>query len=95
MRWARGVRKSTALVPTSCPGPLCTQASLVAKSCLTLGDSMVCSLPGLSVHGVIPARILEWLATSSRRGSFQPWGSNPHLLHWQVNSLPLYHLESA
>ena len=72
MRWARGVRESTALAPTSCPGPLCTRASLVAKSCLTLGDSMDCSLPGLSVHGIIPARILEWLATSSLRGSFQP-----------------------
>ena len=42
MRWARGVRESTALAPTSCPGQLCTHASLVAKSCLTLGDPMDC-----------------------------------------------------
>ena len=72
MRWARGVRESTALAPTSCPGQLCTHASLVAKSCLTLGDPMDCSLPGSSVHGITPARILGWVATPSPRGSFQP-----------------------
>ena len=31
------------------------------QSCLTLCDSMDCSLPGSSVHGILQARILEWL----------------------------------
>ena len=30
--------------------------------CLTLFDPMDCSLPGSSVHGIIQARILEWIA---------------------------------
>ena len=40
---------------------------LVAQSCLTLCDPMDCSLPGSSVHGILQARILEWVAFS--RGS--------------------------
>ena len=46
--------------------------------------------PGSSVHGILQARILEWVAMPSSRGSFQ--GSNPRvlcLLHWQMGSLPL------
>ena len=34
--------------------------SEVVQSCLTLGDSMDCSLPGSSVHGIFQARVLEW-----------------------------------
>ena len=34
------------------------------QSCLTLWDSMDCSLPGSSVHGILQARILEWVAVS-------------------------------
>ena len=33
---------------------------------------MDCSLPGSSVHGILQARILEWVAISSSRGSSQP-----------------------
>ena len=33
----------------------------VAQSCSTLCDPMDCSLPGSSVHGVLQARILEWV----------------------------------
>ena len=33
--------------------------ALVAQSCLTLSDSMDCSLPGSSVHGIFQERILE------------------------------------
>ena len=36
--------------------------SEVAQSCPTLCDPMDCSLPGSSVHGVLQARILEWVA---------------------------------
>ena len=34
--------------------------SEVAKSCPTLSDSMDCSLPGSSIHGIFQARVLEW-----------------------------------
>ena len=37
------------------------------KSCLTLCDSMDCSPPISSVHGISQARILEWIAISSSR----------------------------
>ena len=36
--------------------------SEVAQSCPTLWDPMDCSLPGSSVHGILQARILEWVA---------------------------------
>ena len=32
------------------------------QSCLTLCNPMDCSLPGSSVHGILQARILEWVA---------------------------------
>ena len=35
---------------------------LVAQSCLTLCDSMDCSPPDSSVHRILQARILEWVA---------------------------------
>ena len=65
-----------------------------AESCLTLCDPMDCSPPGSSVHGILQARILEWAAISSSRGSFQPRDRMCLLclLHWQANSLPLSHL---
>ena len=34
--------------------------SEVAQSCPTLRDSIDCSLPGSSVHGIFQARVLEW-----------------------------------
>ena len=36
--------------------------SEVAQSCPTLSDPMDCSLPGSSVHGILQARVLEWIA---------------------------------
>ena len=36
----------------------------VAQSCPTLCDPVGCSLPGSSVHGILQARILEWVAIS-------------------------------
>ena len=46
---------------------------LVAQLCLTLCNPKDCSLPGpgLSVHGILQARILEWVAISSSRISSQ------------------------
>ena len=42
---------------------------LVVESRLTLCDSMDCGLLGSSVHGILWARILEWVVISSSRGS--------------------------
>ena len=43
----------------------------VAQSCPTLCNPMDCSPPGSSVHGIVQARILEWVAISSSRRSPQ------------------------
>ena len=45
---------------------------LVAQSCLTLCNPMDCSPPGFSVHGILQARILEWVAMPFSEGSSQP-----------------------
>ena len=56
---------------------LCYAKSL--QSCPTLWNPMGYSLPGFSVHGILQARILEWVAKPFSRGSSQPrnqtWGS--------------------
>ena len=44
----------------------------VAQLCLTLCDPMDCSLSGSSVHGILQARILEWVAISLSRGASRP-----------------------
>ena len=46
--------------------------SEVAQLCQTLCDSMDCSLPVSSIHGIFQARTLEWVAISFSRRSFQP-----------------------
>ena len=65
---------------------------LVAQSCLTLWDPVDCSPPGSSVHGIIQAGILEWVAIPfSREGIpfFLTLASNLGLLHYRQI---LYHL---
>ena len=42
--------------------------SEVAQSCPTLCDPIDCSLPGSSVHGILQARGLEWVAISFSGG---------------------------
>ena len=39
------------------------------QSCLTLCNPMDCSPPGFSVHGILQARTLDWVAVLSSRGS--------------------------
>ena len=48
----------------------------VAQSCLTLCSPIDCSLPGSSVHGVLQARILGWVAISFSRN------------HWAAMEFP-------
>ena len=55
--------------------------------CLTLCDPMDYSLPGSSVHAILQARILEWVAVSFSRGSSQPRDQTCVSCiswHWQV-----------
>ena len=51
---------------------------LAAQSCLTLCDPTDCSPPGSSVHGILQARILEWVASPFPSGSSWPtaWAWN-------------------
>ena len=53
---------------------------LVAQSCPTLCDPMDCSLLGSFVHGILQARLLEWVSFSST-GIFTTQGSNTGLLY--------------
>ena len=45
---------------------------IATQSCPTLHNHTDCSLPDSSVHGILQARILEWVAVPSCRGSSQP-----------------------
>ena len=46
--------------------------------------------PGSSVHGILQARIQEWVAMPSSKGSSRPRDQTSiSYLHWQVGSLPL------
>ena len=47
---------------------MCVSRSVVSNSC----DPMNCSLPGFSVHGILQARILEWVDIPFSRGSSPP-----------------------
>ena len=44
----------------------------IPQSCPTLCNPMDCSPPGFSVHGILQARILEWVAIPFSRGFSQP-----------------------
>ena len=45
---------------------------MCTKLCLTLCDPMKLGLPGLSVHGIFQARILDWVVMPSSRGYSWP-----------------------
>ena len=65
-RWVEwGLLTATKLLSVCC---VCS----FTQSCLTLCHPMDCSPPGSSVHGIFQARILEWVAVSSSRGSSRP-----------------------
>ena len=62
---------------------------------------MGCGLPGSSVHGILQARKLEWVAISFPRGSSWPQGSNPGLLycrqtlyHWATGNVQFSSMQS-
>ena len=59
------------LVLNSCVIYLIAVSCLVDKSCLTLCEPMDCSPTGSSIHGILLARKLKWVAISFSRGSSQ------------------------
>ena len=72
--------------------------SEVAQSCPTLCNPMDCSLLGSSIHGILQARILEWVAISFSRRSSQPRNqtqvsciSGRHFTVWATREA-LYHV---
>ena len=89
-----GMLGSSDYISLTSPLNTCVCVCMHAQSCPTLCELIDCSLPGFSVHGIIPARILEWVTISSSGGSSQPRDqtcSSPcvlWLLHWLEDSLP-------
>ena len=63
---------------------------LVAQSCPGLCDTMDFSPPGSSIHRIFQARILEWVAIPSSKGSSQP-RDQTQVSTLQADSLPLSH----
>ena len=84
-------KKPKPTLSMSCLVFMCKWKWKVLVTQLTLCDPMDCSPPGSSVHGILRARILEWVTMASSRGSSQ-LRDRTHLLcflHLQVGSLPL------
>ena len=67
------------------------------QSCPTLWDPVGCSPPGSSVHGILQARVLEWVAMPSSQRILLTQGSSLSLLHCRqsLNSEPLWKLLNA
>ena len=70
---------------------------LIAQLCLTLCNPMDCSPPGSSIHGILQARTLEWIAVPFSRGSSQPrdWTlvsciAGRLFIVWATREAPLY-----
>ena len=78
---------------------ICYPSVLVAQSCQTLCSPMDCSLPGSSVHGILQARIPEWVTILFSRVSSQPrdrtWVSHiagSFFVSWATREAILSHL---
>ena len=61
--------------------PIPKSESEATQSCPTLRDAMDCSLPGSSLHEILQARVLEWVAIFLLQGIFPTQGSNSGLPH--------------
>ena len=70
---------------------VCVCVCMCTQSCPSLCSSIDCSPPGSSVHGIVQARILEWVAISYSRGTSGPWIKPESLTSpaLAVGSLPL------
>ena len=81
----------------STSGPFYLLKVKVAQSCPTLCDPIDCSPQGSSVHGILQARILEWVAVPFSKGSSQPrdWIHVSHtagrfFIVWATSEAPEY-----
>ena len=64
---------------------------LVSQLCLTLWNPMDCRLPGSSDHGILQAKILEWVAMLSSRGSYRPRNQTHVSYHLCIGKWVLCH----
>ena len=75
-RWRWGVKRQLCqarkLLDTLCKSQSTNKKVLVVQSCPSVYNPMDCRLPGFSVHRILQARILEWVAISFSLGSSQP-----------------------
>ena len=67
-----------------------SESVLVSQLYTTLCNPMDYSPPDSSVHGILQARILEWIAISFSRGSSRP-RDQTCLLHHRQMPYPLSH----
>ena len=65
----------------------CMKMKVKLLNHVQLCDPMDCSLPGSSVHGIFQARVLEWGANSSSRGSSRP-RNQTWVSHITADALP-------
>ena len=70
---------------------------MCAQSCPTLRDPMDCCPPGSSVHGILQARILEWVVIPFSRASSNPGIQPTYLVSpaLAADYLPLSYLGST
>ena len=61
----------------------CT-TNLVTQLCLTFCDSMDCSSPGSSVHGILQERILGWVAIFFSKGTINEMKIQPSEWGWKI-----------
>ena len=76
--------------PAGACAPLLVTVVLVAQSSLTLCDPMDCGRQALCLWD-FPGKNAGVGCHFLLQGIFLTQGSNPDLLHWQVDSLPLSH----
>ena len=71
----------------------CEMMLIVLSCVLTFCDSMDCSPPGSSVHGIFQSRILEWVTIFLLQGIFLTRDRIyiSCVSYWQADSLPLHH----
>ena len=96
-------------VEGQCPATHCSKAnkqarllerkseSGVSQSCATLCNPMDCSPLGCLVHGILQARILEWIAISFSKGSSQPrdWTWFSHIVGRWKGKFPLFQVTAT
>ena len=83
--WAHTKKKPKGLMCLNvhCSTIYNSQEDICGQAGSILCNPTDCSLLGSSVHGILQARILEWVAMFSSRESSQQQGSNPCLLPYR------------